>query len=199
MMIYYSMNKMNKSNFSKIEKHGVVHKKIILLLQAGIALSLTRSPRRYLKIIEEVAKNWREIEKRALYRAIVSLYKSQLIDQRTNKDGTITFILTKEGKKLALTFNLEEMKLRKGVWDKKWRIVIFDIPEKLRKIRDSLRYQLKRLEFYEFQKSVFVTPFPCDKEIDYIVEFYNIRRFVRFIEATSIDSELDLKRKFNLI
>ncbi|OHA92875.1 MAG: hypothetical protein A3H52_01605 [Candidatus Zambryskibacteria bacterium RIFCSPLOWO2_02_FULL_39_26] len=193
------MNKMNKSNFSKIEKHGVVHKKIILLLQAGIALSLTRSPRRYLKIIEEVAKNWREIEKRALYRAIVSLYKSQLIDQRTNKDGTITFILTKEGKKLALTFNLEEMKLRKGVWDKKWRIVIFDIPEKLRKIRDSLRYQLKRLEFYEFQKSVFVTPFPCDKEIDYIVEFYNIRRFVRFIEATSIDSELDLKRKFNLI
>ena len=107
--------------------------------------------------------------------------------------------MTKEGKKLALTFNLEEMKLRKGVWDKKWRIVIFDIPEKLRKIRDSLRYQLKRLEFYEFQKSVFVTPFPCDKEIDYIVEFYNIRRFVRFIEATSIDSELDLKRKFNLI
>ena len=160
---------------------------------------MTRSPRRYLKIIEEVAKNWREIEKRALYRAIVSLYKSQLIDQRTNKDGTITFILTKEGKKLALTFNLEEMKLRKGVWDKKWRIVIFDIPEKLRKIRDSLRYQLKLLEFYEFQKSVFVTPFPCDKEIDYIVEFYNIRRFVRFIEATSIDSELDLKRKFNLI
>jgi len=193
------MNKMNKSNFSKIEKHGVVHKKIILLLQAGIALSLTRSPRRYLKIIEEVAKNWREIEKRALYRAIVSLYKSQLIDQRTNKDGTITFILTKEGKKLALTFNLEEMKLRKGVWDKKWRIVIFDIPEKLRKIRDSLRYQLKRLEFYEFQKSVFVHPYPCAKEIEYIMEFYQSQRFVRFIVATEIDNALELKRHFKLL
>ena len=84
-------------------------------------------------------------------------------------------------------------------WDKKWRIVIFDIPEKLKKSREILRFQLKRLNFYELQKSVFVLPYSCKDEIEYIIEFYGIRRFVRFIVAESIDNELHLKKHFNLL
>lgn len=76
---------------------------------------------------------------------------------------------------------------------------IFDIPEKLKKVRDALRYHLKRLGFIELQHSVFVLPFKCRDEIEYLVEFYNVRRFVRYIEAYHIDNELDLKYKFHLL
>ena len=131
--------------------------------------------------------------------SINSLYKSKLVDQKDNKDGTTTFILSAEGKKIALTYNLENMAISKHSWDKKWRIVIFDVPEKFRKVREALRHHLKRLGFIKLQHSVFVLPFKCRNEIEYVVEFYNIRRFVRFIEAVSIDNELDLKHKFHLL
>ena len=35
-------------------------------------------------------------------------------------------------------------------------MVLFDIPETQKKIRDSLRKKLKKLGFLEFQKSVFI-------------------------------------------
>ena len=75
---------------------------------------------------------------------------------------------------------------------------MFDIPEILKKVRDTFRYQLKKLGFIELQRSVFILPFECKNEIEYIIEFYNIRKHVRFIEANQIDNELHLKHKFQL-
>jgi DNA-binding transcriptional regulator PaaX len=105
----------------------------------------------------------------------------------------------KKGEKLALTYNLEKMNIKKHAWDKKWRIVIFDIPEKLKMIREALRYHLIRLGFRKLQHSVFVLPFECRNEIEYLTEFFNARKFIRFIEAVHIDNELDLKHKFKLL
>lgn len=182
-----------------MSRRGTNKEKILLLLLGGLTLGLTRSPRGYYNIIKKLHKEWGEIDKRALKYAIDSLYRSKLIEQRNNKDGTVTFVLSSEGKRVALTYNLEKISINKILWDGKWRIVIFDIPEKLKKVRDALRYHLKRLGFVELQHSVFLLPFECKDEINYIIEFFNIRRFVRFIEATSIDNELDLKYKFNLL
>lgn len=75
---------------------------------------------------------------------------------------------------------------------------MFDIPEKYRLARDSLRYQLKRMEFFEYQKSVFITPYDCLKEIEYLCEFYHIKKYVRIILATSLDDELKLRQHFDL-
>ena len=128
------------------------------------------------------------------------LYKERLLDEVHNRDGTTTLVLSKEGKKFALTYNLENIKIKKpSKWDRKYRIVIFDIPEYLKKVRDSLRMHLQDLDFHELQKSVFVHPYECGKEIEYIVEFYRIKKHVRFIIAESIDNELHIKRIFRLV
>jgi hypothetical protein len=178
---------------------GPIQKKVLLLLFAGFALGMTRSVRGQFQIVKSVRKEWQSIDTRALSRAIHSLYASQLIDKRRNKDGTTTFVLSKDGKRLVLMYNIDEIKVKKHDWDGVWRIVIFDIPEKLKKARDSLRYHLKKLGFIELQRSVFIIPYKCREETEYVVEFYNIRRFVRYIEARHLDNELDLKRKFNLL
>ena len=179
---------------------GEIQQKTLLLLLSGLALGLSGSPKAYFQIIKTASKNWQEIEKRALRRAINGLYKSKLIDEKQNKDGSITIVLTAEGKKKALTYDLENIKIKKPVrWDKKWRIVLFDIPENRKKIREILRFHLKKLGFRELQKSVFAYPFDCKDEIDYLIEFYDIRRFVRFMIADSIDNELHLKQKFGFI
>jgi len=179
--------------------HGDVQKRILILLLGGIALGLSGSPKRYFQILKEMRKEWKELDKIQLRRSIKSLYQSKLIKEKENPDGTITLILTKEGKQKALTYNLDEMKIEKPIkWDGKWRIVLFDIPERTRKIRDAFRYHLKQLGFFEFQKSVFVHPYDCKDEIEYLIEFYDARKFVRFIMAESLDNELHLKTYFRL-
>jgi CRISPR-associated endonuclease Cas2 len=99
----------------------------------------------------------------------------------------------------VLRYNLEKISLKPSTsWDKKWRIVLFDIPEKNKKARDVLRFHLKKMGFFEYQKSVFITPHNCEKEIEFISEFYRIKPFIRIIIATKLDNEFHLKSHFKL-
>ncbi len=180
--------------------HGVIQKKILLLLSGGLAIGLSHSPRTAFKLLEGISKEWQDIDRNSLRRAIKSLYESKMIEEKYNKDGTITIVLTDEGKKKTLVYDLDEMKIKKPKqWDKKWRLVMFDIPEDKKKERDGLRFRLKKMDFYEFQKSVFVHPFDCKKEIDFIVELYKIRKFVRFILAEKLDNGFHLRKHFGLL
>ena len=179
---------------------GDTQRKILLLLLGGLALGLSRSPKTSFKIIKGIKKEWEEINHQSLRRAIRSLYKSKLINEKQNTDGTITLIITDKGKQKALTYDLDEMKIKQPErWDKKWRVVLFDIPENRKKIREALRGHLKNMQFYEFQESVFVHPYDCEDEINYLIEFYDIRKFVRFIVAESLDNELHLKHHFKFL
>ena len=83
-------------------------------------------------------------------------------------------------------------------WDTYWRIVVFDIPEKHKKAREALRHKLKELGFYKFQKSIFVIPYECKDEIDFIIEIFQIRPYVRYIVAKTLDNEIHLKKIFDL-
>lgn len=178
---------------------GKTQQKILLLLLGGVALGLSGSPKRYFQILKAIEKDWKEINRQALKRAIKSLYESKLVAEKENPDGTITLILTDKGKQKALTYNLDTMAIEKPKqWDTKWRIVLFDIPDKTKKARDAIRFHLKNLGFYEFQESVFVHPYDCQNEIDYLIELYDIRKFVRFIVAESIDNQLHLEHHFGL-
>src|SRR3989344_2297817 len=60
-----------------------------------------------------------------------------------------------ENKGLKLKLELA----KKWRWDGKWRILIFDVPEKIRGKRDFLRRELIDFGFYPLQKSVWVYPY----------------------------------------
>lgn len=77
-------------------------------------------------------------------------------------------------------------------------MVLFDIPEKIRKGRDALRDKLKDLGFYELQKSVWVHPYPCEDEINFITEVFDLRPYIRFAEIAKITNEAKLKLHFKL-
>ncbi|OGI57111.1 hypothetical protein A3B85_03205 [Candidatus Nomurabacteria bacterium RIFCSPHIGHO2_02_FULL_37_13] len=178
---------------------GNLKRKVLLLLLAGLALGLTKSARKQLWILKQIPKEWEKENRQALQRAINSLYTSHLVKEQYHKDGTTILILNKEGKQKALKFNIDKMGIKKPTkWDKKWRIVMFDIPEKLKRLRDSLRFHFREIGLIELQKSVLVFPYPCDNEIEFILELYNARRYVRFVLADKIDNELHLMKKFNL-
>lgn len=179
---------------------GQVQKKVLLLLSAGVGLSFSRSAETHFRIIRATYDEWQRINQHSLRSAIKNLYRSKLVEWRENKDGYVSLVLSDKGKNKVLTYDLDNLKIEKPKkWDGKWRVVTFDIPESYRKARDALRGHLKQMGFYEFQKSVFVHPFPCEDAINFLIEFYNIRRHVRQIMAHDLDNSLDLKNHFNLL
>jgi len=173
--------------------------KILLLLMAGVALGLSRSPKNYFKILKSIPKEWKEIERKRLLSIVREFYNDRLIDYKENKNGEVKIVLTKEGKKKAIKYQLDEMEIKKtGKWDNKWRMVIFDIPEKKKRAREALRNKLKDLGFKELQKSVFIFPYECEDEIDFITEVFEIRPYVRFARLDTFTNEEQFKLKFKL-
>ena len=166
---------------------------------AGVALGLSRSPKNYFKILKGIPKEWKEIERKRLLSIVREFYNDRLVDYKENKDGEVEIILTKEGKKKAIKYQLDEMEIKKpDKWDNKWRMVIFDIPEKKKRAREALRNKLKDMGFKELQKSVFIHPYECEDEISFITEVFEIRPYVRFARLEMFTNEEQFKLKFGL-
>lgn len=85
---------------------------------------------------------------------------------------------------------------RPNKWDKKWRLVIYDIPEEDRSTRDLIRNQLNKIGFVQVQKSVFVYPFECTTEIDLICQRYGERNNIKFMIAEIIEGEESIIETF---
>jgi DNA-binding transcriptional regulator PaaX len=173
--------------------------KVLLLLSAGLALGLTRSPKVTWKILQQIPKEWGAIDRRGLTSATKTLYQSKLVSAQPHKDGSYTLVLTNEGRKLALRYHLDTMVIPKQkVWDGKWRLVLYDIPEKIRHLRADVAATLKRLGFYEIQHSVFIHPYECTREIEYLIERYEAREYVRFMLVEHIDDDAPVLKHFKL-
>ena len=177
---------------------SLLREKFLLLLSAGIGFSYAYHPGKKWRIIKKAHDQWKNINEKELTKEINNLYRSKLINKKYNIDGSCSLVLTEKGKLKTLTYKFSEMKIKSEVWDGKWRIVIFDIPEKIRRGRNALRSKLKELGFYELQKSVFVFPYKCKNEIDFIIEFFGLRKYVRYGILEKIDNNFHLRRIFNL-
>lgn len=172
--------------------------KILLLLMAGLALGFAYTPGRQIRIFKQLSQEWAKINKKKLNSDIRQLYQTKLVETKENKDGSLTFMLTEKGRIRALKYHFANMRISRKPWDGFWRIIVFDIPEKLRPGRDALREKLVHLGFYEFQKSVLVFPFECRDEIEFLIEFFGLRKYVRYGVLKEIDNELHLKKIFQV-
>lgn len=174
-------------------------KKILLLLAGGVLLGLSRTPKNYFRTLKIMRKEWNDFERQKLVRIVREFYNDRLVDYKEKEDGTINIVLTKDGNNKALSYQFDDMQIKKPQkWDGKWRLVFFDIPEKKRKAREALRMKLKDLGFLELQKSVFVHPYECEDEIDFIVEFFEICQYVKFLRADSFTNDEQFKLKFGM-
>ena len=178
---------------------GPIQKKLLILLIGTVSAGLSYNPSKQRWVLKQMGREWNKVNQQALNRAIKSLYESKLIDIKEGINGATKITITKSGKTKSLEFKIDEMNIKKPkIWDKKWRITIFDIPEEHKKAREAVRGCFNNLGFYKLQKSVFVFPYDCEKEVDFIIEYFNVRPYVRLILAEKIDNELHLRKIFDL-
>ena len=114
-------------------------------------------------------------KKENLYATVDRMLKADFIE-KVVVDGEPKFRLTSFGqKKFIRDFPL--INLQNKSWDRKWRVLIFDIPENVRWKRDALREKLKELGFGMIQKSVWVSPHPFESDIRQFIKGHNLDSF----------------------
>jgi len=108
--------------------------------------------------------------------------------------------LTEKGKKMAGWLQVDALKIKRPKrWDKKWRIVIFDISQLKKFYREAFRGKLKELGFFPLQKSVWIFPFDCRDEIELLRDFFRLsQKEMRLIVAQDIGPDDWLKKKFKI-
>ena len=131
-------------------------------------------------------------------RSVSSLQKKRLI-RIYQKNGEDIVEITNQGKKKVYKYNLDEMKLKRPKeWDGWWHIVMFDIPEPKKAARLSLGRKIREFGLYPLQKSVFIAPFSCRDEINFIGDFFNVRKHIIYIVAREIEGAKEMKHYFNI-
>lgn len=124
------------------------------------------------------------------------LEKQGCIINCKNKSGKYFWKLTTKGMNLA---ELLAFKLGYGPrWDKRWRILVFDVPQNRNTHRNFLRRKLKELGFYKMQQSVWVTPYPIPKSFAWFLKQYSLSGCVRFMVVEEINYDADIKKFFKL-
>lgn len=175
--------------------------KIIRALGMGVGIAVALSNRRASYQISKllVKEIFRLNEKpKNLQSYFWRLRKQKLIEFKKEKNFH-KIILTENGREIFLRFNYEELKIKNPkIWDRNFRVVVFDIPEKRKAARDTLTEKMKELGFIRFNDSVWVYPYPCQEEIDFIANYWRIGKYVHFILAKDITNRALLEKAFHL-
>lgn len=171
------MKKQTKEKFKSITKN------ILTLLGVGTGITLLAiagGGRNGSKLLKSLGKysHWQIIQtlKELRLRGYI------LFDE---KDEKSSIVLTDRGLERVLHYRLTDIFMMKKKWDYLWRMVIFDIPENKKFMREFFRRKLNRVGFYQLQKSVFVAPFKCEKEI---IELCRINKILKHVLVLTVAS-----------
>lgn len=169
---------------------------LAVLLVSGVVMTLAVAPglgytiRHYRRVKYYSDKQLKEAERQLRKRGYL---------QYENQTGKPRVQLTKKGEVYFRRMLLEDTRLPEPEkWGGKWTFVLFDIPTNHTKGRDALRWRLRALGFYQYQKSAWVYPHPCEKEILFVADYFGVGQFVEILSVERLSKDAELKKHFNL-
>ncbi len=120
------------------------------------------------------------------YRSAMSrLQKKGLIIRTDGRDDLPRLILTEAGKSSRPDYHCPDKFWNKR-WNGIWYMLIFDVPEKERHYRDTLRKFLKQLRMGCLQKSVWITPQDIRPEYDDLEKAASIHAVAYLLESRTV-------------
>ncbi len=176
--------------------------KVILgtLLAVGglsVALVAPKVLQALVKLNPNFIKN--KFSKYNINRSFQRLKKAGLIVFKNTSKGNFA-VLTSDGEVRLRQLELTDYKLKKPRrWDGKWRLLVFDIKESRRALREQIRWTLKRIGFAYLQDSVWVYPYDCEDLITLLKVDFQIGKDLLYIIAESIENDVELRVNFDLL
>lgn len=187
---------------AKTIKRNFYVKNILQIMAITTAIIIvSTSPYFWPKVLEKLFKGEIKFKKRKKYLNTFSYLKSKGMIKIEKKNKQIYISLTDKGKRWAGKYQINDLEIKKPkTWDKKWRVVIFDIKTDQRIKRESLRGKLKQLNFYQIQKSVWVYPYECMGEIDLLRGFFGLsKNELKVILAERIEEDQEIRKYYKFV
>ena len=136
---------------------------------------------------------------RKIRRAMTYLKDRGYVKIEGYEGESIRMRLTRNGKGILKRISTQELRLpREPMWDKKWRLIIFDVPNKKSKQRQAFAMHLKNLGSRMAQKSVWIYPYPCHDEIMMLRKLYDIEQCVTYCETSFVKDDERWRDYFDL-
>ena len=185
------------------QKYAAV-KDILSILGAGATISalvLVPKRARVLKPLLQQSPDWdswKHFNPSYLRRTFKRLEEQKDVEI-TQENGQNVIRLTKNGKRKILRLCITKISIDKPKhWDKKWRLVLYDVPTRDKTLGDMIRQALRTLGFYAIQDSAYIYPYSCFEQIEFLREYYHLGDNVQYMVVEHIERDNALKTYFDL-
>jgi len=106
-----------------------------------------------------------------------------------------TYQLTEKGERIA-NYIESRRSILSQPWDGKFRILVFDIPEKYKGWREWLRHELILMQFQQLQKSVYIGKFPLPADFYKTLFDVDLSQYLFVLTVGDIDREEQILKMF---
>ena len=190
------------TEYLESETPGAVASKVILATIAvgGVVCAGAVAPNIF-KMIDgcnRYARSGRKIKQGSCSNTISRCKRDGLILLAKQKDGTVKVLLTEKGRRYVYNFTYQPIIPKPIIWDRKWRVVIFDIAVAKRREREMFRREIKRMGFKQVQKSVWVYPYKCEDEVLFLAKQLRIEKTVEILTVQKMLHVDKWKKLFQL-
>jgi hypothetical protein len=179
-------------------------KEVLSLLGSGVALSAAILVPKSAKVIRPLMMttpdwdSWKHFNVSYLQRTLRRLEQSKAVEV-TNEDGKQVVRLTVGGKRKILKYSIDTISSEKPKrWDHKWRLVLYDIPNYEKTLGDAIRQTLRNFGFYPVQESVYLYPYPCFDQVEFLRQYYGLGSHIQYMVIMTIENDQVYKTYFNL-
>lgn len=179
----------------KRQKRYAQAKLILSILGKGILLPMIFIAPGTARLAKDLFKDnnewqaWKQYNLSYLRQTIKRLRKQKMVEI-ADENGKQVVKLSQNGKHRILKYALDELEIIKpSNWDVKWRLVIYDIPNRKRYLQTLVRETLKRLGFLQLQESVYLIPFPCFNEIEFLREYYGLGENIKILTVAKLEDD----------
>lgn len=134
------------------------------------------------------------------YRTALGRLAAQGYVQFEQRDGKRYARITEKGR-TVLEFEQAMATLaapKKRRWNRRWRVIVFDIPERRRGTRDRLRKVMAGVGFVRLQDSVWVYPYDCEDFIALLKAEMKIGGAILYMVVEEIENDSHLRAHFGL-
>ncbi len=168
------------------------------LAAIGIGLMAIAAPNT-VKLLKQIDPQWLgKPDPKQRLRETASKLRRKGFVQYVQEDGHTRMRITAKGREYLERLSLSGLRISPRKWDGKWRLVIFDIPERKRHLRNTVRSMVVTFGFVQLQQSVWAYPHDCEELISLLKARLRIGTEVLYIIADAIEYDKPLRQHFCL-
>lgn len=129
----------------------------------------------------------------------INVARKRLVAQGLLRYEGTKLHLTQKGETYLRSLRLRDYKIKQPKrWDGRWRVLIFDIPEKRRGLREKVRHTIALAGFVRLQDSVWIYPYDCEELVTLLKADFKIGKDMLYMIVDTLEYDRPLRKTFSL-